>query len=209
MRCCQALIPSLLTTVAVVVLPTPAAARVAPMTLKELVGFSDIIVLATVTRVEDGPAGLNYGEHGPDEGADKVATARVLEVWKGNPRPEARYMASRSWVCDTARANVGERVVLFLSRSSVVPFLVIAHSGRGRMPLRDVGPVTLVILPDALSLPEDAPVVCERKPFDPQAPPTDPNGPPPSPLTHYIERSIKPEALKKLVGSIVRENRHG
>jgi hypothetical protein len=209
MRRRQALIPSLLAIVAVAVSPARATASVEPITLKELVGFSEMIVLATVTKVEDAPAGLKYGDHGPDERTPKVATARVLEVWKGSPGPEVRYMASRSWVCDTATARVGERVVLFLSRLKGLPFLVIEHSGRGRMPLRIVGTETFAVLPNAVGLPEDAPVVWERKPFDPQAPPPiNPKGPPPSPLTHYNEGSIKLEALKRLVESIVEEKRH-
>jgi hypothetical protein len=119
-----------------VILPTPAEAKVASITLKKLTESSDLIVVATETTVEDGPAGLNLGEE--TKSPIKVATARVVEVWKGKAGPDVRYIASPTWTCDISEAKVGERVVLFLSKSKGVPFMLIEHSGRGRMPIRDV-----------------------------------------------------------------------
>ena len=108
----------------------------ASTTLKELVNSSDLIVVARETKVEDGPADLNLGEE--VRSPVKVATARIVEVWKGKAGPDVRYIASPTWTCDISEAKVGEQVVLFLSKSKRVPFMLIEHSGRGRMPIRDV-----------------------------------------------------------------------
>ena len=106
------------------------------LTLKELIDGSDLIVVASETKIEDGPAGLKLGEDVMPP--IKVATARVLEVWKGNAGHEVRYVASSTWTCDISEAKVGERVVLFLMKPKDWPFMLIEHSGRGRMPIRDV-----------------------------------------------------------------------
>jgi hypothetical protein len=126
--------------VALVLIPAPVRARVASVTLRELVDRSDLIVVATVTKVEDGPADLlrTLRLEDPRLPGVKVATAQVVEAWKGIAPREVRYVASPTWVCDISGASVGERVVLFLGKSDDSPFLWIAHTGRGRMPLRDV-----------------------------------------------------------------------
>jgi hypothetical protein len=121
---------------ALVILPTSVDAKVERITLKKLIDNSDLIVVACETKVEDGPAKLNLGEN--VRSPIKVATARIVEVWKGKAGPEVRYIASPTWTCDISEAKVGEPVVLFLSKSKSVPFMLIAHSGRGRMPIRDV-----------------------------------------------------------------------
>jgi hypothetical protein len=109
---------------------------VARITLKELIDSSDLIVVARETKVEDGPADLDLGKE--VRSPIKVATARIVEVWKGKGGPEVRYIASPTWTCDISEAKVGEPVVLFLSKSKSVPFMFIKHSGRGRMSIRDV-----------------------------------------------------------------------
>ncbi len=111
-------------------------ARVAPVTLKELVDGSELIVFATETKIEDGPGDLKIEEEVIR--SPRVATARVLEVWKGQEGQEVRYLASPTWRCDISEAKVGERVVLFLVKPPDWPFWLIAQSGRGRMPIRDV-----------------------------------------------------------------------
>ncbi len=125
---------------AIALSPSSLKAAVGKITLKELVDGSDLIVVATETKVEDGPANLKLGEEVFPP--IKIATARVLEVWKGNTGHEVRYLASSKWICDISDAKVGERVVLFLMRPkdwpADWPFRVIAHAGRGRMPIRDV-----------------------------------------------------------------------
>src|SRR5260370_38793630 len=97
---------------AIALSPSSRKARVGEITLKELVDGSDLIVLATVTKVEDGPANLKLGEDVFPP--IKIATARVSEVWKGNTGHEVRYLASSTWICDISDAKVGDRVVLFL-----------------------------------------------------------------------------------------------
>jgi hypothetical protein len=200
---CQASLRNLLATVIVAMFSSPAMASVESISLEKLVKDSDLIVIASVTKVEDAPIGLEYG---PDREPSKVATARILEVWKGKPAPEVRYMASRSWVCDTAEAKVGERVVLFLSRSKSkdLPFMIIEHSGRGRMPLRDVGAVEYAELPDDVGFPKGTPVISELKPFATPNLLNEPKNPAPSPLSHYRQFSVKLIVLKKLVGASAR-----
>lgn len=129
-------IPSLLA-IGLALAPSAVRASVGKITLKELVDGSDLIVVATETKVEDGPANLTLGEE-VISSPIKIATARVLEVWKGNTGLEVRYLASSTWICDISDVKVGERVVLFLVRQKDWPFWGIAHAGRGRMPIRDV-----------------------------------------------------------------------
>jgi hypothetical protein len=131
---------------------SPLWARVADISLKELVDGCDLIVVATVSKVEDAPGDLKLGEEVtvPVE----IATARVLEVWKGNAPREVRYVASPTWTCDVSDAKVGERVVLFLKKPEGWPIRVIAHAGRGRMPIRDVnGKLYATIRADDVRLP--------------------------------------------------------
>jgi hypothetical protein len=118
------------------VLPRSVGAEVAKITLSKLIDSCDLIVVARETKVEDGPATVNI-----EKGAEspvKVATARSVEVWKGKTGHEVRYIASPTWTCDISEAKVGEPVVLFLRKSKTAPFTLIAHSGRGRMPIREV-----------------------------------------------------------------------
>jgi hypothetical protein len=117
-------------------LPPLALAKVESMTLKELVAGSDLIVVAKVSRVEDAPADTNAEDK--RFSAVRVATAEVIETWKGAPVREIQYLASSTWTCDISDAKKGEEVVLFLTRTKGGPGLEICHSGRGRMPLRVV-----------------------------------------------------------------------
>ena len=64
-------------------LPPLALAKVESMTLKELVAGSDLIVVAKVSRVEDAPADTNAEDK--RFSAVRVATAEVIETWKGAP----------------------------------------------------------------------------------------------------------------------------
>ena len=126
---CQATIFGLLT-LAIALSPSSLKAKVREITLKDLVDGSDLIVLAAVTKVEDGPTNLKIGEGALPP--IKIATARVLEAWKGYPGHEVRYLGSSTWVCDISDAKVGERVVLFLTRPEDWP-KVFAGSERSRM----------------------------------------------------------------------------
>jgi hypothetical protein len=122
-----------------VLMSFPAAvwAKVAEIPLKELVAQSDLIVLAKVSKVEDGPAEIKT-EDDRSFPRVKVAAAEVIETWKGRSLREVRYVASPLWTCDISSAETGERVVLFLVSGKDSPIMMIAHSGRGRMPLRQV-----------------------------------------------------------------------
>ena len=128
----------------VIALLSTAQAKVAPATLAMMVETSTYIVVADVTNVSEDRDGYWW------------ATAHVREVWKGSPTEEIRFLASATWTCDTSGAVKGERVVLFLreaanrqwskratrffrmSRLKAGSSLLIAHSGRGRMPIRVV-----------------------------------------------------------------------
>lgn len=64
----------------------------------------------------------------------KVATATVLEVWKGKKVESVKFRASPSWECDTSQAEEGEVVVLMLEPDTD-EYLQIVNSGQGRFPV--------------------------------------------------------------------------
>lgn len=107
---------------------TEASAKVTRLTLAELVEKSDAIVLARVEAVRRPFLGL-FGA--------KRAVARVSEVWKGTPGESVNFRAEPSWVCDISDAREGETVVLFLEKEKGGGW-VIAHAGRGRMPVKTI-----------------------------------------------------------------------
>ncbi len=183
-------------------------ASVIPVDLKALIARSDLIVVATVTKVEAGPVDLK-----PEEDwlpPVEVATARVVETWKGTACREIRYVASPTWTCDTTSAEEGERVVLFLKKREGSTFLAVLHSGRGRMPLRDVGKTPYVTLPDDVIFPEGTPTISEKKTARVSLPSTKPDQPAPAPLTFtYSVTSIEIGTLRELVTSLVSRNRDG
>src|SRR5262249_53707456 len=131
-RACSILVVSVLIT-----FPTVVSAKVAEIPLKKLVAQSDLIILAKVSKIEDGPAEIKTQDDRVFPRV-KVATAQVIETWKGTPLREVRFVASPLWTCDISDAEEGERVVLFLESRKGSPIPTIAHSGRGRMPLREV-----------------------------------------------------------------------
>src|SRR5262245_28959267 len=80
--------------------PTSSWAEVAEIELKDLVARSDLIVVAKVSKVEDGPDHIKPVEaRFPPV---KVATAEVIERWKGVNVREVRYVASPTRYCDIA-----------------------------------------------------------------------------------------------------------
>ncbi len=93
---------------------------------EKLLAGSDVVVLAEIIDVR-----IYFGP--PQE--LRVATARVLETWKGNTRESHfDFVASPGWfACDTSDARKGERVVLFLHREEGQEYPVITNFGRGRM----------------------------------------------------------------------------
>jgi hypothetical protein len=150
------------------------SAKVAALQLDELVEGSDLIVLAEVESVTKPLIG------------ERKATARVLEVWKGSPIETVRFIASPTWTCDISEAVEGETVVLFLAKGDNPRFYTIAHSGRGRMPLRSVDGVTYATLWPEVRLPEGTPTI---------------EGP--EPEWSFI-RSVEVEVLWELVEDVLR-----
>ena len=140
--------------------PVQVRASVADVTLKDLAAQSDLIVVARVTKVEDGPAELQPAGH--EFPAVKVATAQVIETWKGDKVREIRYIASPTRPCDIASAEKGERVVLFLEGSKDSPYSI-AHVGRGWMPIHDANDNRYATLADEVILPKGTPTIPRAK----------------------------------------------
>jgi hypothetical protein len=141
--------------------PPDVSAAVGEIGVKELATASDLIVLAKVSKVEDGPKQLRGVR--PDMPPLKVEVAQVIESWKGNPVREVRYVASPTWTCDTSTSVEGERVVLFLRSGKGLTLTSIAHSGRGRMPVREAMTKTYATLPDRVIVPKETPTISENK----------------------------------------------
>jgi hypothetical protein len=160
--------------------PTLLCAMVAEIAFKELVVHSDLIVLAKVLTIEETPPETKSGDDRIPP--VKVATAQVIETWKGAPLREVRYIASPLWTCDSSSAERGERAVLFLENRKGSPIMVIAHSGRGRMPLREVeGRSYATIWSEDVQLPKGTATI-----------------PGPKPKYSFI-RSVESSTLKELV----------
>ena len=104
-------------------------ADVASISLRQLVGRSEVIVVGCVSQVGTDPA-MHM----------RVASVRVDETWKGTALESIKVCLGRRGACDVSTAAVGERVVLFLERDTknAAGGLWIAHLGRGRAPIRDV-----------------------------------------------------------------------
>jgi hypothetical protein len=100
--------------------------------VNELVSESQLVVLAEVASVVD--AGVAPRQY-------RLATARVLETWKGTIHDRSiQFIASPGWfMCDTSDARAGEKVILFLKKESGESHPRIAHFGRGRMRVGLVG----------------------------------------------------------------------
>lgn len=122
------------------VLPQPSLARIAMPSLEELTKTAKLIVVARVESIEIEPsadAGNLTGIQ-PIGSEKRVATARLMEVWKGNAREgeTVKFRASKSWTCDTSTAIKGETVVLFLADDPKdASHLEIASNGIGRLPV--------------------------------------------------------------------------
>ena len=121
------------------VVPVVTLASMKTITLKELVGKSKMIVLAEVLRVEEAPRDLEFKPLDESRPPVKVATAQVIETWKGHAEREIRFVASPLWQCDVSHAEKGQRMVLCLSPDTDSGIMTITHGGRGGMPLRDIG----------------------------------------------------------------------
>jgi hypothetical protein len=127
----NAIITSVLTS-----LPTVVRAEVADVTLKKLVARSALIVVAKVSKIEDGSADIRPVEDRSP--SVKVATAQVVATGKWANIREVRFVASPTRYCDIASASEGERLVFFLEKRDDSTIMMIADVGRGGMPLREV-----------------------------------------------------------------------
>jgi hypothetical protein len=142
--------------------PTVARASVTEITLKDIVARSDLIVVARVSKIEGAPAAFKQpAEDGMP--AMKVATAQVIETWKGEIVREVRFIASPTRMCDVADAEDGERVVLFLTGRSASQIMMIGHVGRGRMPLREIEKKEYAALEHGVNLPPGAPTISRKR----------------------------------------------
>jgi hypothetical protein len=108
-----------------------AQASVTSIELDALVARSDVIVVCVVKTIAELPQTDDQRER--EFPPLRVATARVLESWKGNVNDEVRFWCSPRQTCDSACAQEGEKLVLFLEREAGASILTISHLGRGRM----------------------------------------------------------------------------
>lgn len=122
-----------------------ASAKIAGMSLVEMIKRSEMVVLAKVEKIE--------------ERKDfRRATATVSEVWKGRPIENVQFSALSTWTCDITSANVGETVVLFLAKGKSGD-LEIMVSGRGRMPIKAIGSEQYAEFWKDIVMPEGTPSV--------------------------------------------------
>jgi hypothetical protein len=184
--------------------PVLVRADVADVTLKHLAARSDLIVVARVTKVEDGPAHLQPA--GNEFPAVKVATAQVIETWKGDKVGEIRFVASPTRYCDTASAKEGERLVLFLEGSKESPYLI-THVGRGRMPMQDADDKSYATLEDEkVLLPKGTQTVPRTKTARVALPSSEPGKPKRASTFKYTVRAIELGTLRKVVKEVSRSD---
>ena len=114
-----------------------ALAKVAPATLSNVVAWSDLILVGTVSEISIDPAG------------HRRATLVVERVWHGAAGTMIQVSLEPTWTCDSADATVGERAVFFLSHGFDKQWHIV-HSGHGRMPIvnEQVSVSSMVLLPD-------------------------------------------------------------
>ncbi|HEV2762310.1 MAG TPA: hypothetical protein VGV38_04880 [Pyrinomonadaceae bacterium] len=118
-------------------LPRPAQGRAVMPSLEALAKSAKVIVVAQVEKVVDETPEGGAGASGVRDlyWERRVASARVLEVWKGTADERVRFRASRTWSCDVSTAVKGETVVLFLVDDPKDTLMAIAYSGIGRLPV--------------------------------------------------------------------------
>jgi hypothetical protein len=130
---------SLLFPVLALVLPAASRARTLMPTLEALTEKAKVIVVARVEEINTEPFENANRASGVSEirSEKRVATARVLEVWKGAAGEKVQFRASRTWTCDVSTAVMGETVVLFLAENPKDSVMSIAYDGIGRLPVRN------------------------------------------------------------------------
>jgi hypothetical protein len=191
----------------VIYLAGPVQAEVGKIDFKDLVVRSDMVVVVTVTKVEAGPKDIEVWDE--SFSPVKVATARVVETWKGKADKDVRFVASPTWVCDISSAKEGEKRVLFLQRLPNSPIMMTTHAGRGGMLLHNVKDKPYAIVSDDVILPTGTRTISEKKKASVTLPrrPDEAGKKPPAPLTFtltYEVRSIELESLRALVHQVSR-----
>ena len=106
-------------------LPKASFGRPIMPTLQALTRNANLIIVAQVEEVVT------------ETSERRMATARVLEAWKGTAGERVQFRASKSWTCDVSTAVVGETVILFLTDGENPPVMSIAYSGIGRLPVEN------------------------------------------------------------------------
>ena len=117
--------------------PQTTSSRALMPTFEMLTRNATLIVVAQVENVIQ-------------NGNVSIATARVLDVWKGQSTKSVQFRASRSWTCDASNAIPGEIVVLFLAADAHTGVTAIAYSGMGRLPINNVEGTPTVMLYSSL-----------------------------------------------------------
>ena len=113
--------------------PEAAISRAIMPTLEMLTRSATLVVVAQVENVTA-------------KGNVRIATARVIDVWKGQSAGIVQFRASRSWTCDVSNAIPGETVVLFLVENAQTGETAIAYSGMGRLPVNKAENKETVVL---------------------------------------------------------------
>jgi hypothetical protein len=160
------LLLTFLIAISILSLSNPSLGRGVMPTLEALAKDAEIIVVAQIEEV--------VGEQ-PENTANasgiraitwerRVATARVLDIWKGTAGEKVQFRASKSWTCDVSTAVVGETVILFLVDDPKDSVMAIAYSGIGRLPIEDndgnsrvllYGPLLSKEIKKLIGIPED------------------------------------------------------
>ena len=163
--------------------PAAVIPRVADLPLAHVTRFADAIFVGRVEEVfevaqPDHRPGGNTGDPLPYLEAIPIAKVSVQRPLKGVEEGETlHYLATGTWTCDISRAVVGERALFMLResdwprhlqpaarselrrRTASAPVFAVAHSGRGRMPLREVEGIEYATYRHNIVLPEDLPTI--------------------------------------------------
>ena len=113
--------------------PKATLSRALMPTFEMLTRTATLIVVAQVESVTE-------------KGNVRIATARTIDVWKGQLAGTVQFRASKSWTCDVSNAIPGETVVLFLVDDAQTGETAIAYSGIGRLPVNDAEGMQTVML---------------------------------------------------------------
>jgi hypothetical protein len=133
------LLPTFLIMILVLSLPNTSLGRSVMPTLEALAKDARVIVVAYIEEVVTEQPENRTNTSGVREitWERRVATARVLDVWKGTAGEKVQFRASKSWTCDVSTAIAGETVILFLVDDPKDSVMAIAYSGIGRLPVEN------------------------------------------------------------------------